>query len=290
MGGVAITQAAARCPERIALLVYVAAFLPSAGQSLLDLTHLPEGADDQVQANLVVTGEPPVATLPVRAAREVVFGDCSDELATWGAERLGEQPLAPFMAPVDAVEPAVPRAYVLCTRDLAIPPALQRRMIAENPCVDVVELDTDHSPMLSATRDLAAALDRFASGVVDAHMRRALLVLLAVLTFAAIAAPAHAAPPTRCSGAVVVGSDTAAMEATAIRVRGQSCGRGKAVLRAFLTLVRDEPSCLHDAQFGRGCEWRDHLCLRANIGVPRSNRCVADGTAVYWIERDGEVI
>lgn len=163
MGGVAITQAAARCPERIALLVYVAAFLPSAGQSLLDLTHLPEGADDQVQANLVVTGEPPVATLPVQAAREVVFGDCSDELATWGTERLGEQPLAPFMAPVDAVEPAVPRAYVLCTRDLAIPPALQRRMIAENPCVDVVELDTDHSPMLSATRDLAAALDRFAS-------------------------------------------------------------------------------------------------------------------------------
>jgi hypothetical protein len=121
-------------------------------------------------------------------------------------------------------------------------------------------------------------------------MRRALLVLLVVLTPAAIAAPAHAAPPTRCSGAVVVGSDTAAMEATAIRVRGQSCGRGKAVVRAFLMLVRDEPSCLHDAQFGRGCEWRDHLCLRANIGVPRSNRCVADGTAVYWIERDGAVI
>ena len=36
-------------------------------------------------------------------------------------------------------------------------------MIAENPCVDVVELDTDHSPMLSATSDLAAALTRFAS-------------------------------------------------------------------------------------------------------------------------------
>jgi len=62
------------------------------------------------------------------------------------------------------VDEAVRRAYVLCTRDRAIPPALQRRMIAENPCVDVVELDTDHSPMLSATGDLAAALTRFASG------------------------------------------------------------------------------------------------------------------------------
>lgn len=162
MGGVAITHAAARCRDRISLLVYVAAFLPHDGQSLIDLTQLPEGADDQVQANLVVTGEPPVATLPVQAAKDVVFGDCSEDLATWGAARLGEQALAPFLAPTDSPGDAVPRAYVLCTRDRAIPPALQRRMIAENPCVDVVELDTDHSPMLSATADLASALTRFA--------------------------------------------------------------------------------------------------------------------------------
>ena len=116
-----------------------------------------------MQANLVVTGDPPVATLAVPAAKEVVFGDCSDELAAWGSERLGEQPLAPFTAPNAGADESVPRTYVLCTRDLAIPPPLQRRMIAENPCVDVVELDTDHSPMLSATSELAAALTRFAS-------------------------------------------------------------------------------------------------------------------------------
>ena len=47
----------------------MAAFLPSDGQSLLDLTQLPEGAGDQVQANLVVDGDPPVATMPPDAAR-----------------------------------------------------------------------------------------------------------------------------------------------------------------------------------------------------------------------------
>ena len=51
MGGVIATQGAARCPERVAALVYVAAFMPKDGQSLLDLTKLPEGAGDQVQAN-----------------------------------------------------------------------------------------------------------------------------------------------------------------------------------------------------------------------------------------------
>ncbi len=122
-------------------------------------------------------------------------------------------------------------------------------------------------------------------------MRRALLGLLALLAVAALPAPAHAAPLRTCTGGVVVGSDVAAMEATSIRVRGQTCGRGKAVLRAFLTLARDDAGCLHDAQFSRhGCEWRDHLCFRSNIGLPRSNRCIADGTAVYWRERDGEVV
>ena len=59
MGGIVATQRAARCPERVAALVYVAAFLPKDGQSLLDLTKLPEGDGEQVLANVVVEGEPP---------------------------------------------------------------------------------------------------------------------------------------------------------------------------------------------------------------------------------------
>jgi pimeloyl-ACP methyl ester carboxylesterase len=73
MGGMVITQAAAQHPERVAALVYVTAFLPGDGHSLLDLTALPEGADDQVQANLVVAGDPPVATLPAAASRQAVL-------------------------------------------------------------------------------------------------------------------------------------------------------------------------------------------------------------------------
>ena len=35
-------------------------------------------------------------------------------------------------------------------------------MIAEHPCVNVVELDSDHAPYLSATDELADALLSFA--------------------------------------------------------------------------------------------------------------------------------
>ena len=166
MGGLIATQGAARCPGRVVALVYVAAFVPKDGQSLLDLTKLPEGADDQVQANIVIEGEPPVATMPAAASRQALYGSCTEEIAAWAIAQQRPQPLPPFVTPAtipSGVLDGIRRYYVLCTRDRAIPPALQRRMIAENTFAEVVTLDTDHTPQLSMTDELARALDRFAT-------------------------------------------------------------------------------------------------------------------------------
>ena len=161
MGGAVITQAAANCPERIASLVFVCAFMPANGQSLLDLTRLPEGKDDMIQANLVVEGDPPVGTLSAEATAQAVYNCCTREQVAWAVARHRPQPVAVFAAPVsvdDTALAAIPRSYVLTKRDNSIPPALQRRMIAEHPCKQVIELDTDHAPCLSATDELVAAL------------------------------------------------------------------------------------------------------------------------------------
>jgi pimeloyl-ACP methyl ester carboxylesterase len=165
MAGMVVAQAAARCPETIARVVYVAAFLPGDGQSLVDLTKLPEGAGDMVQANMVVEGEPPVARMPAGVVREAFYGHCTPEQAAWAAGRLTPQALAPFVTPValgDAHDGEPPRGYVVATDDRAIPTALQRRFVAEHDDLDVVELEADHSPFLSRTSALAAALDGLA--------------------------------------------------------------------------------------------------------------------------------
>jgi pimeloyl-ACP methyl ester carboxylesterase len=165
MGGVVATQAGARCPGRIASIVYVAAFVPGDGQSLLDLTQLPEGKDDQTQANLVVEGDPPVARIPDEAARWISYGCASDEVAAWAIERRRPQAVAPFIQPVELGDGGVDRisrSYVLCKRDRSIPPPLQRRMIREGGCERVIELDTDHVPMLSMPEELAEALNELA--------------------------------------------------------------------------------------------------------------------------------
>ena len=166
MGGAVITQAAGRCPDRVASMVFVAAFMPTDGQSLLDLTRLPEGQGDMIQANIVVEGEPPMATLSAEATAAAVYNCCPQEVAERAVARRRPQAVAVFATPVSVDDErlsAVPRSYVLTKQDNSIPVALQRRMIAEHPCARVVVLDTDHAPQLSATDELVAALIELAA-------------------------------------------------------------------------------------------------------------------------------
>lgn len=161
MGGVVVSQAAAMRPDKVSRLVYSAAFLPGDGQSLVELTELPEGEGDLVQATVQVSGEPPVGVLPESTIREGNLG-CTDEVIEWAIEKTGPQPVVPFTEPVALGEAFadIPKTYVICTRDRFIPPPLQRRMAKEANVTDVVELDTDHHPQLSRTDELAAALDQ----------------------------------------------------------------------------------------------------------------------------------
>ncbi len=145
MGGVVVTQAAARCPERLAALVYVCAFIPADGQSLIAITELPEAAGDQVQANMVLDGEPPVARMPAEAAGAALMECCDEDQLAWGVAHLRPQPLVPFTEPVALAGrgaeafAGLPRSYVMCLRDHAIMPALQRRMLEAAGCESVAE-------------------------------------------------------------------------------------------------------------------------------------------------------
>jgi pimeloyl-ACP methyl ester carboxylesterase len=161
MGGVVVTQVASDCPKRVESLIFAAAFMPSNGQSLLDLTALPEGAGNMIQENLVVAGDPPVATLPDDAVRAGIYNRCAPERTARAMKRRRPQAVAPFATPVDLDDEAlatIPRSYVLTRHDRSLVPPLQRRMIREHPCERVIEIDADHAPFFSATDELVAAL------------------------------------------------------------------------------------------------------------------------------------
>jgi pimeloyl-ACP methyl ester carboxylesterase len=70
MAGVMITEAAERCPAAIQTLVYLAAYLPHDGETLLNLADKPEGATTRIRPNLVFSDDHRSVTLRPEALRE----------------------------------------------------------------------------------------------------------------------------------------------------------------------------------------------------------------------------
>ena len=167
MGGMVVTQAAddfVAAGGELKQVIYMTAFLPRNGQSLLDLAGSPEGQGDAVQANLVVSGEPPIGVFPPEAAPEALFNETPREiLVTVDASGTEPQPIIPFTNPVHIDENrAITRRYIFALNDRAIPLALQRKMAASMPVIETAELDSDHMPYYSRTAELIEVIDRFA--------------------------------------------------------------------------------------------------------------------------------
>jgi pimeloyl-ACP methyl ester carboxylesterase len=164
LGGIVITQAAEQCPERVRTLVYLAAFLPRDGESLLQLS---EAGGGMVGPNLVLSDDRRSATVRAEAIREAFYGDCSAVDAARATSLLVPEATAPMGTPVHTTAEnfgRIPRDYIECLRDRAIPPPLQRQMYTTVPCREVISMDTSHSPFLSASQELADHLDRIGAG------------------------------------------------------------------------------------------------------------------------------
>ena len=161
-GGIAITQAAEHRPEEIEALVYVAAYLPQNGQSLLELVE----SDPKVSGDgVIVREEEGLLEFPEKLAREAWGTDVADEVWDRHWARTRPEPLAPLVTPVLTTEKnfgRVPRVYVATLRDRGVSPELQRRMLSALPC-RVVSIDTGHMPMLSASGQLTDLLTSLAS-------------------------------------------------------------------------------------------------------------------------------
>lgn len=159
LGGVAMTEAAARDASAFVGLIYVCAFAPLPGENLVALASRDPtaGVPGAVQRG-------PLRTRFIAAQAPAVFYNaCPPAVAAAATARLIPQPNLPLLQRVSrAAGPVPPRAYIECLRDRAITPAHQRWMRERAGIDRVIALDTDHSPFMSATEDLAAGLERLA--------------------------------------------------------------------------------------------------------------------------------
>jgi pimeloyl-ACP methyl ester carboxylesterase len=164
LGGMVASQAAEERPDRLRGLVYVAAFLPVDGQSLVDLVVAEDG--NRLTPNSVPGRDGTTIGLRDAALREVFYADCSDTDVALARALLRPEPAAPLREPVALTRERfgrVPRAYVECLEDQAVPPGRQRQMQAAQPCRAVFGLRSGHSPFFSMPEALVEYCTRLES-------------------------------------------------------------------------------------------------------------------------------
>lgn len=159
MGGIAISQAAERHPERIKRLVYLTAFLLRDGETLMGAASQ---SPTRVTGLTLRSPDRQSTTVNLQLIREIFYAQCPDEDVALARSLLQPQAVAP-MATAQSLSAGkfgrVPRVYIECLRDRVIDPALQKAMYQASPCEKVVSIDTDHSPFFSRPVELVSHLE-----------------------------------------------------------------------------------------------------------------------------------
>lgn len=163
LGGLVISAVAEALPERVRRLVYLTGFLPRDGDSLVRICSADPG--NPLNAASVRTPDGKCVTVDPARLRELFYADCPDEDVALASARAGPEPIAVMFQAVHVTEARfgrVPRAYIHCSRDAALPMFLQEQMVAASPCETVLTLPTGHSPFFAAPERLAELLDSLA--------------------------------------------------------------------------------------------------------------------------------
>ncbi|CAM4514670.1 hypothetical protein FHS16_005987 [Paenibacillus endophyticus] len=160
MAGVVITQTAEYFPEKIEKLVYLCAYLPVNGQTLLQISQN-EKKEKESPSIVIISEDQTFMDIKDELIKDSFYGDCSEEDVIKAKEKLCLEPLAPFFTPVnltDARFGMIPRVYIETLKDKAISISLQRDMYTVSPCNQVITMDSDHSPFFSHTEELCSHL------------------------------------------------------------------------------------------------------------------------------------
>jgi pimeloyl-ACP methyl ester carboxylesterase len=163
LGGLTITQAAEHHPDKIRSLVYLTALLFRDGTAMMPVAARdPESIRAGLQRDAWALSED-LATVIFHeeSLKSRFYNDCSDDDIEWVKPMLVPQPTGPLIDPIQTTAEnfgRVPKVYIECEIDGALPLDYQREMQANVPCDRTITMGTGHSPFLSAPAELVANL------------------------------------------------------------------------------------------------------------------------------------
>jgi pimeloyl-ACP methyl ester carboxylesterase len=163
-GGIVISDVAEAKPAKIRSLVYLAAYLPKSGDSLLTLAT--GDKDAKIGPHLNIDKEHGIASVEQGARADLFANDGPEQLRQVIPSLILDEPLGPLATPVKlsaAAYGSVPKFYIHTARDQVVSPWLQAAMIAATPVRSEVTLDTGHTPFLTDVSGVVHAIEQAAS-------------------------------------------------------------------------------------------------------------------------------
>lgn len=163
MGGVTVASAAEARPAGVAKLVYLAAYLlPNGGQAV---TVAAGDTDSALTGHLRfgdLDGDGRIDVLEFDPAivRDAFYGLSPAADVALAGLLLVPDPFAPIATPLrlGAAWESVRRFYIRTTKDHAVSPTAQSKMLAAVPVEKVYAIRSDHSPFFSAPEKLVKIL------------------------------------------------------------------------------------------------------------------------------------
>jgi pimeloyl-ACP methyl ester carboxylesterase len=163
LGGLVISAVAEQIPTKIEKLVYLAAFLPTSGQSLTKLAFSDPGSQLGIKGNLIIAG--PITDVKQDQIVNVFIQDGSPQVQNLVLQNYRSEPTTPLTDSViltTANFGSVEKFYIKTLQDRVVSPGLQDRMIgaAMGGVKTVYQLNTSHSAFLAKPDSVAILLTK----------------------------------------------------------------------------------------------------------------------------------
>ncbi|MEP2716046.1 alpha/beta fold hydrolase [Pseudophaeobacter sp.] len=161
-GGYPISAAAEIAPKTLRGLIYLCAYVPVSGLSLIDMRKA--GPRQTIGSAAIKDPGGASYTIDPTEAPRLFYHDCSSEAVAYALPRLCAQPILPQETPLELGQnwQDTPKSYIRCTKDQTIPPEYQTQMVADWPGNSVHDMHCSHSPFFADPSGLADLIGHIA--------------------------------------------------------------------------------------------------------------------------------
>ncbi|SHG44608.1 Pimeloyl-ACP methyl ester carboxylesterase [Chryseolinea serpens] len=155
-GGIVGSQVAEQIAPQIKKIIYIAAYVPKNGESLLSLAQT--DAESHIGKSLIVDEKAGIATVRKEGVADVFMADAPAQVADYVSNTIKPEPLAPLATPVtltDGKFGKINKVFVHSLNDHTIGYSLQQKMVKDAGIQRLYSLPSSHTPFIMFPHVLA---------------------------------------------------------------------------------------------------------------------------------------